>query len=209
MKPNRTDPDGVPVFTTRDIDDYGFPEHHGFTVYRVIESRDLQLVTDFKTEQQYDLRPIHRYSRIARFKSTLYQLLGERGSVPPTVLAMVKAYLVPNDPDPWNSTRWILKHFKQSLYYNRIPFILNNLLGTNSHPKTTAKQLDTIIKEYMVFASKFENMKHDCGLRYFPNMRFIVFKLLQKHSLFPNYPIPIIRTERKRKSLEKLWDSLQ
>lgn len=208
MKPIRTD-NGVPVFTTRDIDDYGFPENYGYTIYTVIESRELQLVTDFKTEQQYDLRPIHRYSRIARFKSTLYQLLGERGSVPPTVMAMVKAYLVPNDPDPWNSTRWILKHFKQSQYYNRIPFILNNLLGKNSHPTTTPKQLDTIIAEYMAFALKFETTKHSLGLRYFPNMRFIVFKLLQKHALFPNYPIPIIRTERKRRSLEKLWDSLQ
>lgn len=208
MKPIRFD-NGIPVFTTRDIDDYGFPEHHGYNVYLIIESRDLNLVTDFKQEHEYDLRPIHRYSRLARFKSTLYQLIGERGVVPPAILTMVKAYLKPDSIDKWNATRSILKHFKQTVYYNRIPLILVSLGHGKSVPSTTGHQLTTIINDFMRISEKFERVKHKFNLRYFPNIRFIVLKLLQKHGIVTNYPVPFIRTERKRKSLEELWSHLE
>lgn len=207
MKPVRFE-NNVPVFTTRDIDDYGFPEHFGYDNYIVVESRDLNLVTDFNQEHEYDLRPIHRYSRLARFKSTLYQLIGERGSVPSAVITMVRTYLKPDSPDKWNATRAILKHYRQTAYYNRIPLILVTLGYEKSVEPTTGAQLSTIIEDFMRISEKFERIKHEFKLRYFPNIRFIVLKLLQKHGIETNYPVPFIRTERKRKSLEELWQRL-
>jgi Poxvirus Late Transcription Factor VLTF3 like len=204
MKPTRYE-NNIPVFTTRDIDDYGFPENYGFDNYIVVESRELNLVSDYKQEHEYDLRPIHRYSRLARFKSTLYQLIGERGSVPSAVITMVKAYLKPDSKDKWNATRSILKHYKQTAYYNRIPLILVTLGYQKSVPSTTGSQLSLIINDFMRISEKFERIKHTFKLRYFPNIRFIVLKLLQKHGIETNYPVPFIRTERKRKSLEELW----
>jgi len=38
MKPVRIDTDGVPLFSSNDIEDYGLPEHWGYEQYRVIES---------------------------------------------------------------------------------------------------------------------------------------------------------------------------
>lgn len=81
MKPFKTDPDGIPVFSTVQIDDYGFPEHWGYTKYRVVESREANLVTDYKMEQERYFQKIHRYSRFARFKVCLLNILGERGKI--------------------------------------------------------------------------------------------------------------------------------
>lgn len=85
MKPIRFEYD-IPVFSSRDIDDYGVPEHHGYLKYLVVESREANLVTDYKMEHSYDLVPIHRYSRLARFKSTLLKLLGEKTKIPQTII---------------------------------------------------------------------------------------------------------------------------
>jgi len=98
MQPYKTDPDGVPCYTTNQIDDYGFPEQWGVEVYRVLESRDRPMVSDFKMEHQYDLRKIHRYDRIARFRSILYNLVGERGHVPPEVITVVGQYIDRKSP---------------------------------------------------------------------------------------------------------------
>lgn len=207
MKPIRTEPDGTPVFTVTQIDDYGFPEHYGFLNYLVIEtSNDIPYVTDYDMEHQYDLRQIHRYSRIARFKSTLYQLMGDR-QVPPHVIAMVKTYIDPTNPDRWNATRKILKHYKQSAYYNRIPYILAALGYEQPIPKLSPKLLQQTIDTYSRIADKFERIKHLYKIRYFPNMRYMVCKILQVHGITVN--IPFIRTERKRRSLEALWLNLQ
>lgn len=81
MLPIKHDPDGVPVFSSTQIDDYGLPEHWGYEVYRVSESLEANMVTDYKMEQEMFFRKIHRYSRVARFKVCLLNLLGERGKI--------------------------------------------------------------------------------------------------------------------------------
>jgi hypothetical protein len=207
MKPFRYDND-VAVFTTRDIDDYGMPELYGYTKYIVIESRDLNLVTDWKTEQHADLRPIHRYSRLARFKSTLLNILGETGVVPDYCLTIIKTYLNPESVDLWNDTRKLLKHFKQVKMYDRIPCILSRLGYGRSYKSLTGQKIDDIIDDFKLLNDRFERTKEQYNRRYFPNIRFVVFKLLQYHGISMNYPIPFIRTSRKLRDLEKLWKEL-
>jgi hypothetical protein len=208
MKPLKIDPDGVPVFSNLQIDDYGLPELWGYNQYRVSESLELNFVTDYKIEQEYFFRKIHRYSRIARFKVCLLNLLGERGTIPPHVLSMVKNYLKPNSMDKWNDTRKLLKHFKQRKYYDQIPTILKQLSYGRCFKALTSEQFEKLFNDFRFLSEKFDRMKSDYQRKYFPSIRFIVLKLLDFHGVKPNYPIPLVRTSRKMKSLEKVWSSL-
>jgi len=208
MKPTKIDPDGVPVFTNLQIDDYGLPEHWGYEVYRVVESRQADFVIDFKMEQDLFLKKIHRYSRIARFKVCLFNLLGDRGIIPAHVLMMIKTYLKPDSMDKWNDTRRLLKHFKQQKHYDQIPSILKSLNYGRCFPSLTSEQFQGLIRDFQFLSEKFDRTKTKYQRRYFPNIRFIVLKLLDLHGIKPNYPIPLVRTSRKMKSLHELWDSL-
>lgn len=208
MKPIKYDPDGVPVFSSTQIDDYGLPEHWGFETYRVSESLEAILVTDYKIEHEMFFRKIHRYSRVARFKVCLFNILGERGVIPPHVVSMVKNYLKPNSMDKWNDTRKLLKHFKQRKYYDQIPAILKILSYGRCFPSLTSIQFEAIINDFKCLSEKFDRQKKEYARIYFPNIRFIVLKLLELHGIKPNYPIPLVRTSRKMKSLQELWTSL-
>jgi hypothetical protein len=208
MKPTKYDPDGVPLFTNLQIDDYGLPEHWGYETYRVIESREANLVVDYKMTQERYFQKKHRYSRLARFKVCLFNILGERGNIPKHVLTMVCSYLKPNSMDKWNDTRKLLKHFKQRRYYDQIPIILKSLSYGRSFPALTGEQFENIIDDFNCLSNRFDQVKHEYSRRYFPNIRFIVLKLLEMHGIKPNYPVPLVRTSRKMKSLQSLWDSL-
>lgn len=206
MKPFKLDHDGTPMFTNLQIDDYGMPEHWGFEQYRVVVSREGNFVTDYEMEQQRDLRKVHRYSRQARFKVCLLNLLGERGKIPDMVLTMVKSALNPLSTDKWNDTRRILKHYKQRRYYDNIPTILRLLKYERLFKPITSEKVEELINDYKCLSTRFESIK--TGRRYFPNIRFVVFKLLELHGINPHYPIPYARTSRKLKSLNELWSNL-
>lgn len=205
MKPVRMDPDGVPVFTNHQIDDYGFPEHWGYEMYRIVENRDtMDMKTDFKMETSYYKRPIHRYCRRIRFMNTLHQLLGDKGKVPDWVIGIVQTYLKPGDV--WNLTRNILKHYRLRLYYNRIPFIVQQITKTNSTKPVHSEQYEAIMKDFDRFCYLFDQHKETLKRKYFPNMRFMALKLMEKHGIEMNYSIPLTRTHRKRKDLEFIWN---
>lgn len=208
MKPIKIDPDGVPIFSSSQIDDYGLPEHWGYDVYRVSESLEANMVSDYKMEHEMYFRKIHRYSRLARFKVCLFNILGERGNIPSYIISMVKNYLKPNSIDKWNDTRKLLKHFKQRKYYDQIPAILRSLSYGRCFPSLTSLQFEAIINDFKSLSEKFDRVKKEHLRTYFPNIRFIVLKLLELHGIRPNYPIPFVRTSRKMKSLEALWSSL-
>lgn len=205
MKPFRVDFDGVPLFTNLQIDDYGMPEFWGYEVYRVIESRESIFVSDYKMEQERYLQKKHRYNREARFKVCLLNLLGERGKIPEMVLSMVRSSLKPESLDKWNDTRRILKHYKQRKYYDNIPTILRLLKYERLFQPINSEKLQEIMNDYRFLSQRFETIKKT---RYFPNIRFMVFKLLEHHQIKPNYPIPFARTHRKLKSLNQIWNDL-
>ena len=208
MKPIRIDQDGVFVFSSADIDDYGMPELYGYQVYRVVESREVCLATDYKFEVARDWQRIHRYNREARFKTTLLNILGERTNIPQMVLSMVRCYLKPDSKTLWNDTRAILKHYKMRKYYDSIPAIIKSILNIRLFPSLTGDQLNAIYDDFKALVSRYDNQKHQFNRKYFPNIRFIVLKLLDFHSIHPTYPVPFIRTVRKDKLLNSLWDSL-
>lgn len=207
MRPFKYDPDGVACFSTNQIDDYGFPEHWGYDTYRVIDSRDKPMVADFKMEHQYDLRKIHRYDRVGRFKSILYNLVGERGNVPPEVITVVGQYINRDHPDLWNSCRRVMKHFGYRMYYNRIPMVLKSLHLGQGFENLGFDELEKIINRFRKIVQVFNSKEH--GRKYFPSFRYVALRLLDEAGYAPGYEIPLIRTVRKNKQLNELWNKLK
>lgn len=206
MKPQYIDPDGVPMFSMDDIDIYGFPEHYGYTKYDVIASKHPVMVSDYKMEQERYFYKIHRYDRLSRFKSTMFQLIGFKGNVPEQIILMVNTNLKKFN-NLWDDVRFILKSNNCSKYYDQIPFILFKLnFGRLFDIKH--ETISLLINDFLKIQDKFDHTKTELKRRYFPNIRFIVFKILEARSIIPNYHVPFVRTQRKKKSLNLIWDSL-
>jgi hypothetical protein len=197
----------VAVFTTEQINNYGLPHLYGYENYIVVESRGLNLAIDYPFELSRQWKSIHRYDRVARFKFTLLNLLGERTNIPVQVLNLVKAYLQ-NSKNLWNDTRRILKHYKLRKYYNQIPAILLQVGYERVFPMIHKSKIDAIINDFKMLVCRYDQIKHTLNRNYFPNLRYIALKLLEYHSIQPFLKIPFIRTKRKCKILETIWDCL-
>lgn len=206
MHPLRFDGD-VPIFTTEQVEDYGEPFLYGYENYLVVESRGLNLSMDYNFEQSRYWKPIHRYNRVARFRFTLLNLLGERTNIPIQVLGVVKTYLQ-NSKNLWNDTRKILKHFKFRKYYDQIPAILRQIGYERFFPQITKTQIENIVNDFKTLVYRYDQIKESFHRNYFPNLRYIALKLLKLHSIESQFIIPFIRTKRKNKILESIWDRL-
>ena len=202
----------MPVYTSEQIDLYGLPDNWGIVSYLVVQTRESAhpMVTDYDMEQERRgaLRPVHHYSRLERFESTLYQLIGCRGKVPSFVIDHIKEVGYDSDPDNiWESVQSILKKKNWRIYYNRIPTILQIIgFARKIDFKDNSRLLEEIVIDFKRINYKFERIKSGLGGRkYFPSLRFIAFKLLEKHGAVFQYQIPFVRTPRKMKMLLDLW----
>ena len=82
LLPEYIDLEGVAIFTTNQIDDYGLPEDNGWLDrYWVIESKKLQLSFEQEQTLQSLKKQPHFYCRKTRFRTCLFQLLGKSGFV--------------------------------------------------------------------------------------------------------------------------------
>lgn len=213
VDPFRIDDDYVPVYTSSQLALYGLPEHWGIVCYRVIELREdaAPFVTDYKMERERGkLRPIHRYSRVERFEATLYQLLACRGKVPQRIVRLIRETGYETDPAlVWNSIRGILKKNKGRIYYNRIPTILG-MLGYEKKVQfgDSNELIRVIVNDFRILSSRFDKKKKGMGRVYFPSLRFVACKLLERYQVEFEYKIPFARTPRKLKGMEKIWESL-
>lgn len=203
--------DNIPVFTSQQIDIYGTPDLFGFEEYEVVElaEESSPMVTDWNFEKDRERpRPIHRYDRVERFEFIMAQLLGIRGDVPMYVMAPME--YANKDPDlVWNSIRNILKHYKQRKFYNRIPQIIFRLgLGSVFTWDRSSETYNAIINDFKKLHHTFEycQKRQKWNRKYFPNMRFIAIKLLERYGAVCNFKIDFIRTKRKRKVLADIWN---
>jgi len=207
VAPYRVEENGTQVFTNLQIDLYGLPDYYGINNYIIVENSSTgYYVPDYKMEQDYYRRPIHRYSRKQRFENTVQELLGLKGSVPSYVIEIIKIYVDP-EKDLWNGVRKILKHFKLRIYYNRIPFIIYKCFGKKSVVWPDKDFYKDVMDAYKRISYLFEQGKHNLNRKYFPNMRFIALKLMGALGGEFQYPIPLTRTQRKRKDLEFIWNT--
>lgn len=205
---------GIPFYTSQQVDLYGEPYHWGIQEYEVVQLREdaHPFVTDYDMEQDRrgSLRPIHHYSRVERFESILYQLIGSRGRVPPEVVEHIRSVGYNHDPDQiWESIRMILKRKKWRQYYNRIPTILQ-MLGYQERIEFGDNNafVRELVNDFKKISQRFEEVKAKLARSYFPNLRFIAFKLLERSGAVFQYKIPFVRTPRKEKMLNDLWEIL-
>lgn len=206
---------GIPFYTSQQVNLFGLPHHWGVQQYQIIELYDdgRPPVTDYDMEQERrgSLRPIHHYNRVERFESILYQLIGCRGIIPPSVIKIIQESQIDRHPDRiWDSVRNILKKHKLSVYYNRIPIILDQL-GFDRKIKwgdQNALVLE-LVNEFKKISAKFEELKPLLERTYFPNLRYVAFKLLKEYGAEFQYRIPFLRTPRKEKVMDDLWEMLR
>jgi len=201
----------IPIFTSEQIEIYGSPELYGYETFQVIETQETShpLVSDYAFERDRErARPIHRYDRIERFEFILAQLLGQRGDVPDMVMSMM--VFANKDPTKvWNSIRAILKHYKQRKFYNRIPSILLRLgMGPVFNWDKSPTTYQNIIRDFRKLSDVFEfcQKREKWNRKYFPSLRFVAVKLLEKYGATCNFDIDFIRTKRKRKVLGEIWN---
>lgn len=207
--PFKIDYDGVPVFNSQQVEIFGPPDYWGFQRFRVEECREdahpFVMDWDQECEARGNLRPIHRYDRVSRFKTVLLALLGERKHVPSTVMDLCKNLKV--DKNIWSAVRKILSKNKiAKSYLNGIPTIIKRL--TNKPViEFTWKCVVDCLRDFCKISHEFDSKKMDerGGRKYFPNLRFIAIKLLAKNGAVINLDIPVAVVKRKREAMEKWW----
>lgn len=209
--------ENIPFFSSLDIEQYGMPELYGYHTYRVIESRETEMVLDFVQCQQYGVedpttpvrknrstRPVHHYNRMDRFNSSMTNLLGY-GNVPEHVTEIVLEELVIHEKeDIWESIEVILKKHKLQKYVDRIPTILR-ILGYEfmTTPVSTSKVEST----FQMMSEKFDLKQTD--RKYFPKMRYVCLRLLIEQGAFFGYNIPLIKTNCKIKPISDVYNILR
>lgn len=65
-----------------------------------------------------------------------------------------------------------------------------------------------IIRDFQCLSVRFERIKLQLNRVYFPSLRFIACKLLEAHQVTFEFRVPLVRTPRKLKSMEKIWELL-
>lgn len=201
--------DNVPVFSSDDIEIYGQPDYYGFTNYYVIETDATArpFESDFHYNSTITFRPIHRYNRIERFNFTLSYLVGYKGTVPQKVLDACSD-VEPNHKTIWNDIKIILKKNKWNIYYNRISLIINSL-GLSITENMTNTIYEAILYDFLQMHNEFESSKKKkWNRRYFLNLKFVAMKLLDKYNIRFKVDIPLIKTQRKLKILNELWEDI-
>lgn len=154
-------------------------------------------------EAKSKCRPIHRYNRLERFKNTLDQLLGWRGKINDEIMDLMDGV-----DGSWESIRRVLKQHKIPKLYNQIPLILRKLgFGNCIEFKDSHNSYIAILKEFNEIHYKF-NLKNSTKRKYFPNLRFVALKLIEKYGGEFKIKIPFIRTRRKLGHLEKIIKEL-
>jgi hypothetical protein len=63
-----------------------------------------------------------------------------------------------------------------------------------------------MIHHFKIIQNRFDKIKGP--RKYFPSIRYIVFRMLQDRGAVFDESIPFVRTKRKEKSLNEIWDLL-
>jgi len=109
----------------------------------------------------------------------------------------------------WESIRGFIKQSEYgNIYYNRIPSIMHMMgLRMRIDVKNNHAFIKSIVDEFRVVNARFDRLEDKP--KYFPNMRFIALKFLHDFGAKFDFDIPLIRTKRKLKPLEIIWNSIK
>jgi hypothetical protein len=200
------------IFTNEQVDVLGLPEEYGYTRYLVTDSVPIYQTSVNHWAQSY-MVPKHRYSRIARFKRTVRNLFGE--SLPKlgdNVEAVISAYVKVDSKTPYNDCRSVLKHFGFPKYYKHIPLLLKTLKGISvfNIPLEIQQNFSNVLIEINERFKVLEKLIYQSSTerKYFPNMKYVALRIIQSLGI-ENVCIPLLRTKRKLKALDKFFNELE
>jgi hypothetical protein len=216
MIPIRVTDAGIPVFTTHQVDECD-PEQFGFHRYEVIEGYPVYM-TSYQDEQRLIQDRLflipHRYSRRARFQTTLLQLQGTLGVTRVQKQKHILKLLQPlwdiPESQVWDTARTILKQHRLQIYYNRIPSLLDDMDFFKTKLPTFPTQLmDRVMDDFQRIELAFQRIKKKLHRVYFPNLRFIALQLMDKYQIpYLDRYIPKTRTSKKQVELTHLYKEL-
>lgn len=184
-----------------------------YAFWDVRDNLNSEYMLDYSQEIEYSLncKKLHRYSRKDRFRFILYQLLGISGDIPKSVVTIVRRGLgkKTNTSTIWNQVRLLLKQNKLRKYYNRIPQLIRHVVH-KSPTGITYSRVASILEDFSNFDYQFDNnLRFKWDRRYFPNLRFVALKLIAKYEISFPYHVTLVRTSRKKKYLEKLYEQFE
>lgn len=210
-RPHHYSKTGRAVFTSDQLG-WANPEDFGFfDEYEVVEEEHSSHPLALNWSDEINLvkrRPVHRYSREDRFKFTLAQLMGCSGEVPDAVIQAMPYELCLMDQDRlWEEVRRILKTNGWRLYYNRIPAILARLHLVPRSPSSTGT-FQRIMEDFKRMHHVFSTIKKSLGRVYFPNLRYVAVRLMERHHIHLPFNIPKTRTFKKQESLDHIYEKI-
>jgi hypothetical protein len=148
---------------------------------------------------------IHHYSRRDRFKVTLRELLIIHSNIPISLLEDIKTTLVVyGKHNIWDRIRTILKKSKFTKYYNCIPEII--LFCSGMKPCIPDEAYIRILQDFDRMSFGFESIRDHFGIKYFPNLRYVSLKLARRHGVSFPYKVVELRTARKLRELNEVFD---
>lgn len=197
--------EGVPQFTTTQLS-WAAPEDFGFDEYEILERPPPFALSWAEEISCPKRRPTHKYSRFDRFRSVLNQLMLGCGDLPLHLLAQIPA--LDSEGDMWEQLRCILKAAGLRKYYNRIPGILCSMGYCTLFGSSSAKAYDAILADFTTLSATFTASKVCLKRIYFPNLRYICTRLMERHGVRLPLVIPRARTSKKRAALDLTFDHM-
>jgi len=201
----------VPEYSSSDIEIYGLPDHYGVQDYLIIESYEKQMVLEYQDEIDLarDGVYIHRYDRIERFTTILFQLLGlSRVSIPDDVIRVIKNSMYREHASYiYNDIRDILRRYGYAKYYNRIPCILK-ILKFPLQIKYKQEMIFAVQRDFKKLHETFEETKKELDVDYFPSMRYVALYLMERNGFLFEYHIPKARVKKIHEKLDLLVGKL-
>lgn len=195
--------EGIPYFSTRQLS-WAKPEDYGFDVYEVVESSATFALSWAEENSLPKRRPVHRYNRLERFRLVLNQLMLAQSACIPCYI-MDKIPKLPKDCDLWEEMRKYLKDMSLRKYYNRIPAILCKLGYCKYTLYRNSTAYADILDDFKDMNCMFQQSRKSLKRVYFPNLRYVCTKLMQKHNVEIPLNIPQARTVKKSVSLDETW----
>ena len=200
----------TPPPSPKGFNDELYQFHHGWGAH-VLDNNEPgcmhPFALDYKDEVTIFWKKPHRYSRTDRFRFTLSQLMGCSSTTPPEILYSIKQQLKQYTISKykiWNQVRSILKLNGWRQYYNCIPSIIVYCTGLRP---TINCSVNVILNDFTKMHYQFNNgLANKWKRSYFLNLRFVALKLMYKHGMTYPYKVPFLRTLRKEKYLNGLFD---
>lgn len=206
--------DGVSFFYLRDVEIYGCPSVFGYTKFYVIDADPVYQHVTYDENPGFTWKPLrlpHLYDRTLRFRVIVCQLLGYKFSIAKSVLKTekwLKTSLEISDINGnyWFECRRVLKNNNFTKYYNCIPSIVREYCYFKEKVVYTENDFNLIMMTFVYLQDAFK--KNNCGRKYFPNLRFVALKVMEFHKIPLQFPIPLLITKTKIKSLTDIFNVL-